>query len=92
MLIPKSTFIKVLIGEQAVDKGIIDTGETVVFGVYDQIGLLSIITEETANMRVLDFLKEEVTSHEGTSMAEAPQTARNLLTQFDFPRRRWNDR
>ena len=62
------------------------------FGVYDQLGLLSITTEEIANVRASNFLKEEVISYKGTIMAEAPSTAHNLLTQFDFLRSRRNDR
>jgi ATP-binding cassette subfamily F protein uup len=35
----KSTFIRILTGEQSIDSGIIDSGETVVFGVYNQMGI-----------------------------------------------------
>ena len=85
----QSTFIKVLTGQQAIDQGEINTGETVVFGVYDQMGL----EIENANERVLEFVKERVEAgNDGMSMAEAPQEAMKLLKRFEFQRDRWNER
>jgi len=84
----KSTFIKVLTGQQPVDSGDVKTGETVVFGIYDQTGL--VVEDET--QRVLEFVKERVEARDGSSMAEAPQEAMKLLKQFQFERNRWNDR
>jgi ATP-binding cassette subfamily F protein uup len=83
----KSTFIKVLTGQQEIDSGEIELGETVVFGIYDQMGIN--IDEDK---RVLDFMKERVEASDGTSMAEAPQEAMKLLKQFNFERNRWNER
>lgn len=84
----KSTFIKILTGEQSVDSGTIDSGETVVFGVYDQMGIPFLDEEQTC----LDFVKERVEAGSGKSMAEAPQEAMKLLKQFQFPRARWPER
>lgn len=77
-----------LTGEQQVDSGKIDEGETVLFGVYDQMGIPFL----DENQSVLDFVKERVESSSGASMAEAPQEAMKLLKQFQFPRQRWNER
>ncbi|KAL7472265.1 hypothetical protein ACHAXS_012591 [Conticribra weissflogii] len=84
----KSTFIRMLTGNQAIDSGSIESGETVVFGVYDQMGIPFLDEEQT----VLDFVKERVESSSGASMAEAPQEAMKLLRQFQFPKNRWNER
>lgn len=84
----KSTFIKILTGEQSVDSGTIDSGETVVFGVYDQMGIPFLDEEQSC----LDFVKERVEAGSGKSMAEAPQEAMKLLKQFQFPRARWPER
>jgi ATP-binding cassette subfamily F protein uup len=51
----ESTFIKVLTGEQAIDNGTIERGETVVFGTYDQMGI-----EIDENQVVMNFVKENV--------------------------------
>ena len=51
----ESTFIKVLTGEQGIDKGTIDKGETVVFGTYDQMGI-----DIDENQVVMNFVKENV--------------------------------
>jgi ATP-binding cassette subfamily F protein uup len=85
--IGKSTFIKVLTGQQPIDSGDIETGETVVFGFYDQMGI-----EMDENQRVMDFIIQRVEARDGSSMAEAPQEAMNLLKQFQFERSRWNER
>lgn len=85
--IGKSTFIKVLTGQQTIDSGEIETGETVVFGIYDQMGI-----DMDEDQVVLDFVKQRVEARDGTSMAEAPQEAMSLLKQFQFDRTRWNER
>ena len=84
----KSTFIRMLTGDQAIDSGTIEAGETVSFGVYDQMGIPFL----DDNQNVLDFVKERVESTTGASMAEAPQEAMKLLRQFQFPRQRWQER
>mmetsp|Transcript_6173 Transcript_6173/g.6917 ORF Transcript_6173/g.6917 Transcript_6173/m.6917 type:complete len:736 (+) Transcript_6173:207-2414(+) len=85
--IGKSTFIKVLTGQQEIDSGEIETGETVVFGIYDQMGI-----EMDEKQRVMDFVKQRVEARDGSSMAEAPQEAMKLLKQFQFERERWDER
>lgn len=85
--IGKSTFIKVLTGQQEIDSGEIETGETVIFGIYDQMGV-----EIDENQRVMDYIKQRVEARDGSSMAEAPQEAMKLLKQFQFDRTRWNER
>ncbi len=86
-MLGKSTFIKVLTGQQQIDSGEIETGETVVFGIYDQMGV-----EIDENQRVMDYVKQRVEARDGSSMAEAPQEAMKLLKQFQFDRTRWNER
>lgn len=49
----KSTFLKVLTGEESADSGSIDKGETIVFGHYKQQGI-----ELDENLRVIEALKE----------------------------------
>lgn len=85
--IGKSTFIKILTGLQPIDSGDIETGETVVFGIYDQMGI-----EMDEDQRVMDFVKQRVEARDGSTMAEAPQETMQLLKQFQFDRNRWNER
>jgi ATP-binding cassette subfamily F protein uup len=84
----QSTFIRILTGTQPTDSGSIEPGETVVFGIYDQMGIPFLNEDQS----VLDFVKERVESGSGASMAEAPQEAMKLLKQFQFERNRWNER
>jgi ATP-binding cassette subfamily F protein uup len=84
----KSTFIRVISGEQPIDSGLIEQGETVSIEVYDQMGLE--INDDTQN--VLDFVLERVQAQGGIEMSVAPNEARKLLTQFEFPRQRWQTR
>ena len=84
----KSTFIKILTGSQLIDSGSISTGETVVFGVYDQMGIKIDNEEQT----VMKYIQEKVETTGGKSMAEAPQEAMRLLKRFQFSRQRWNER
>lgn len=49
----KSTFLKILTGELQADSGQVDTGETIVFGHFQQKGI-----EVDETMRVIDVLKE----------------------------------
>jgi ATP-binding cassette subfamily F protein uup len=83
----KSTFLKVLCGRQAVDAGLVEPGETVVFGIYDQMGM--VLDDE---QRVMDFVKQRVLARDGSTMAEAPSEVMKLLKQFQFPTERWNER
>jgi ATP-binding cassette subfamily F protein uup len=84
----KSTFIRVISGAQPIDSGEIVQGETVVMGVYDQMGLQLKADHQT----VLEFVLESVQSRDGAAMSAAPEEARKLLNQFEFPRQRWNTR
>jgi ATP-binding cassette subfamily F protein uup len=85
----KSTFIKVISGQQPIDSGEIVQGETVVMGVYDQMGLKI----EDDSPTVLEFVLEKVQAHGGAvQMTVAPNEARKLLNQFEFPRQRWQTR
>ena len=62
----KSTFIKMLVGEEKPDNGTIDVGETVRFGYYSQNGL-----KFEDQMKVIDVVKniaEEVSLGDGRKM------------------------
>jgi ATP-binding cassette subfamily F protein uup len=83
----KSTFLKTLYGMQAPDSGLVEPGETVVFGIYDQLGM-----DFDDGQVVLDFVKQRVLARDGSTMAEAPGEVMKLLKQFQFPKERWNDR
>ncbi len=83
----KSSFTKILTGQQMFDSGELELGETVVFGVYDQMGI-----KMDEQKSVLDFMRERVEARDGSSMAEAPQEAMKLLKQFQFERQRWSER
>ena len=84
----QSTFVKLLTGQQPPDTGLVEAGDTVTFGVYDQMGIPFLDEEQT----MLDFVKQRVESGSGASMAEAPSEAMKLLKQFQFDRQRWNER
>ncbi len=84
----KSTFINILTGDQIIDSGIIEAGDTVVFGKYEQMGIPFL----DENQSVLDFVKQRVESISSTSIAESPQEAMKMLNQFEFPRQRWSER
>jgi ATP-binding cassette subfamily F protein uup len=83
----KSTFLKLLTGALEADSGVVETGETVVFGVYDQMGVVF-----DNEQKVMDYVKQRVLARDGSTMAEAPGEVRRLLKQFQFPAERWNDR
>jgi len=84
----KSSFIRSLTGDQSIDSGTIELGETVVFGVYDQMGIPFLDEEQSC----LDFVKERVEAGSGKTMGEVPQEAMKMLKQFQFPRNRWPER
>ena len=54
-------------GSLEADSGTITPGETVVFGVYDQMGI-----PLDDNQNVMDFVKQRVLARDGSTMAEAP--------------------
>lgn len=85
----KTTFTKLITGELEPDSGFIELGETVVLGVYDQLGLNFDPTAE--GQTVLEFVVDQVQANEATSMGDSPAEARKLLKQFEFERSRWNE-
>jgi ABC transport system ATP-binding/permease protein len=85
--IGKTTFTKIITGEQPPDSGFIETGDTVVLGVYDQLGLkFDPIAEQQT---LLEFVVDQVQATDDD--AGVPQ-ARKLLDQFEFPKNRWAER
>lgn len=74
-------------GQQKPDSGTVVLGDTIVMGVYDQLGL----TIEDPEQTVLEFVVERVQMADA-SESVAPDEARRLLQKFEFPRRRWSDR
>jgi ATP-binding cassette subfamily F protein uup len=81
----KSTFIRMLIGEIAPDKGAFDIGETVVFGYYSQTGL-----QFNEGMKVIDVVQNiaEVIDLGGGRKLTASQFLQHFLftpeKQYDF--------
>lgn len=89
----KTTFVRVLSGDQRFDSGERILGETVVMGVYDQLGL-QLDEDEQKDMTVLSFVMEKVQAQQSSSgNSYVPQDeARRLLQKFEFSKRRWNER
>jgi len=85
----KTTFTKLITREIEPDTGIIDVGDTVVLGVYDQLGLNFDTVAESQT--VLEYVVDQIHANEMKSMSETPSEARKLLQQFEFPRSRWNE-
>ncbi len=74
----KSTFLNLITGALTADSGKIDTGETVVYGYYQQMGL-----DFKPGQRVIDIVKdiaEVVTLGDGRQMSVS-----QFLTHFLFP-------
>lgn len=67
----KSTFLKIITGEVEADSGVVDTGETIVFGHFQQKGI-----EVDEQMRVIDVLKEVA------SVIELADGSRITASQF----------
>lgn len=86
----KTSFVKLLTGENTPNSGIIEIGDTVVLGVYDQLGLK--FEDGMEQKTVLEFVMDQVRSSESNALSEDPAEARKLLKQFEFPRSRWNER
>lgn len=72
----KSTFIKILMGLEKPDKGILDVGETVRFGYYSQEGL-----QFDENMKVIDVITDiaEVIELENGKKLTASQFLQHFL-------------
>lgn len=80
----KSTFLKMLVGEEQPDSGRFDIGETVIFAYYSQSGL-----KFNDRMKVIDAVRdiaEEVDLGGGRKM-----TASQFLTHFLFPPEKQHD-
>lgn len=86
----KTTFTKLLTGELPPHKGEVEIAETVVLGVYDQLGLN--FDEIAEKQTVLEYVVDQVQGNDATSFGETPSEARNLLQQFEFSRDRWQER
>ena len=86
----KTTFTKLLTGELEPNHGDVVIGETVVLGVYDQLGLK--FDEIAEKQTVLEYVVDQIQSNDGSSMGETPNEARDLLRQFEFPTSRWQER
>ncbi|KAL3923596.1 MAG: hypothetical protein SGILL_001566, partial [Bacillariaceae sp.] len=79
----KTTFTKLITGELEPDSGFIELGETVVLGVYDQLGLKFDSTAE--GQTVLEFVVDQIQLNDATTgMSDTPAEARKLLKQFEF--------
>ena len=86
----KTTFTKLLTGELQPNHGEVVVGETVVLGVYDQLGLKFDETAETQT--VLEYVVDQIHATDAESMNDTPNEARDLLRQFEFPQSRWQER
>ncbi|GKY90620.1 hypothetical protein MPSEU_000035500 [Mayamaea pseudoterrestris] len=84
----KTTLVRVITGQQPPDSGAIEMGDTVVLGLYDQMG----ISIDHPQQTVLEFVMEKVQSATDSYTATAADDARKLLQRFEFSRQRWNDR
>lgn len=73
----KSTFIKMLLGLEPADSGVIDIGETVRFGYYSQQGLD--FDPEARVIDVITAISENITMSDGKQIS-----ASQLLTRFLF--------
>jgi ATP-binding cassette subfamily F protein uup len=82
----KSTLLKALQQQLPLAAGSISCGETVVFGHYEQDGLLP-----SPDQRVLDIVQEAVSEAPGggEDAAADERAASALMTRFLFPRSRW---
>jgi len=87
----KTTLLRALLQQVPLSAGTMRLGETVWPGYFEQSGLQ--LDDKTAAMRVLAYVKEavEAGSH-GDISSVGEQEAMRLLTRFNFPASRWNDR
>ena len=81
-------------GEQPPDSGIIEVGDTIVLGVYDQLGLSIDDPTQTVLDFVLTRVQEASTSSSSTTGGAVTDVdeARRWLRQFEFPKARWAQR
>ncbi|MGZ4089034.1 MAG: ABC-F family ATP-binding cassette domain-containing protein, partial [Bacteroidia bacterium] len=76
--IGKSTFLNIIQGLELPDSGKIQTGETVVFGYYSQMGMK--VDEGKRVIEVVREIADHIPLANGTSLS-----ASSLLTRFNFP-------
>ncbi len=76
----KTTFLKMLLGEEPCDSGYFDIGQTVRFGYYSQQDPLF-----DADKRVIDIVEEIADSFEDLSGSGQKISATQLLSRFLFP-------
>jgi ABC transport system ATP-binding/permease protein len=74
----KSTFLKMLTGEEFPDSGTIKVGDTVIFGHYKQDGLQ--VPEDKRVIEVISSIAEYIPLEKGRTMS-----AKQLLEKFLFP-------
>lgn len=74
----KSTFLKIVLGEERADSGKVATGDTVVFGHYSQQGIY--LKEDKRILEVVRDIAEFIPLASGQSLS-----ASQLLTRFNFP-------
>ena len=74
----KTTFLKMLLGLEQPDKGTVQVGETIVFGYYDQKGI--VLPEGKRVIEVIKDIAEFVPMADGSKLS-----AGQLLNQFQFP-------
>ena len=72
----KSTFLSMMNGRQQPDSGKVTPGDTVTFGIYDQMG----IKFDDDDQRVLEFVRQRVLARDGSTLAEAPSEANKLVS------------
>lgn len=77
-------------GELEPNTGEVEIGETVVLGVYDQLGLK--FDEVAEKQTVLEYVVDQIQANGSKSMGDIPKEARDLLQQFQFERPRWQER
>jgi ATP-binding cassette subfamily F protein uup len=74
----KSTLLRIILGEEPVDSGKVQTGETIVFGHYSQGGIK--LDNDKRIIEVVKDIAEFIPLANGTSLS-----ASQLLTRFNFP-------
>ncbi len=74
----KSTFLNILQGLETYDNGKIQTGETVIFGYYSQMGIK--VAEDKRVIEVVRDIADYIPLANGTQLS-----ASQLLTRFNFP-------
>lgn len=80
MVWAKTTFLRMLLGEEAPDSGAFDIGTTVRFGYYRQQA-----PDFAPDKRVIDVVQDIAERFEGLSGERQTLTPQQLLTQFLFP-------